>query len=142
MVPPENPIEQALTTYKAAVFAKDLEAFAALYDQNVHVFDMWGEWSYSGIDAWRKIAANWFNSLGTEKVCVGVVDVQSSSGIDLAVGSAILTFTAVSEDGKVLRSLTNRMTLAMRRCGQTWKIVHEHTSAPIDHGTGKVILRR
>lgn len=142
MVTPESPIAQALEAYKVAVFAKDIEAFVALYDQNVHVFDMWREWSYTGIDAWREMASNWFNSLGSEKVVVGVADMQSTTANDLAIGHAVLTFTAVSEDGKELRSLNNRVTLAMRRYGGTWKVVHEHTSAPVNHSTGKVVLRR
>ena len=32
--------------------AKDVDAFAALFDVDVRVFDMWGVWSYDGIAAW------------------------------------------------------------------------------------------
>jgi len=37
-----NPFLHALAMYAEAVYSKDLEAFTALYDQDVHVFDMWG----------------------------------------------------------------------------------------------------
>jgi ketosteroid isomerase-like protein len=79
------------------------------------------------------MAEGWFGSLGTERVVVTVCDVASSTGMDLALGHATLTFTAMSAEGKELRSLDNRLTIAMRRTGDSWKIFHEHTSAPIDH---------
>ncbi|WP_404615797.1 hypothetical protein [Rhodanobacter hydrolyticus] len=46
-----DPVVQILDSYKAAVFAKDVDAFAALYDDDVHVFDMWGAWSLQGIQS-------------------------------------------------------------------------------------------
>jgi hypothetical protein len=36
-----------------AVLAKDVEAFVALYDADVRIFDPFGAWSHRGIDAWR-----------------------------------------------------------------------------------------
>ncbi|CAB3778191.1 hypothetical protein LMG28614_00563 [Paraburkholderia ultramafica] len=41
----DNPILLVLDRYKAAVFAKDVDSFVALYDGDVLVFDMWGVWS-------------------------------------------------------------------------------------------------
>ncbi len=61
---------------------------------------------------------------------------------DLALGHATLTYTAVSAEGKELRSLDNRITLALRRMGNAWKIFHEHTSGPIDHKTMKGLIKR
>ena len=42
----------------------------------------------------------------------------------------------------VLRSLSNRMTVVLRRRDGEWKVVHEHTSAPIEHETLKARLQR
>jgi ketosteroid isomerase-like protein len=36
----DNPILQVLDDYKAAVFAKDVDSFVALYDRDVLVFDI------------------------------------------------------------------------------------------------------
>ena len=52
------------------------------------------------------------------------------------------TYTAISAEGKELRSLDNRITLALRRVGNEWKIFHEHTSGPIDHKTMKGTIKR
>jgi ketosteroid isomerase-like protein len=137
-----DPILQALAQYTAAVYAKDLDAFLAIYDADVHVFDMWDGWQLRGIAAWRDMAAGWFSSLGTERVVVSAGDVVSTATGDLAVGYATLTFKAVSAEGVELRSLDNRVTLALRRTDGVWKIFHEHTSAPIDHKSLKATIKR
>ncbi len=137
-----NPVTALLEGYKAAVHAKDADAFAALYDANVRVFDMWGEWSCEGIDAWRAMAVGWFQSLASERVIVGVDDLRMELADDLATAQAFLTYTAVSAEGRELRSMNNRLTLVARRKEGAWKIVHEHTSAPADFSTSKLLLRR
>jgi uncharacterized protein (TIGR02246 family) len=135
-------IARVLGAYQSAVLAKDVEAFCALYDDDVHVFDMWGSWSCRGLPAWRAMAADWFGSLGAERVKVDVADLEVHGNGDFAAAHAFLRFTAVSPEGQVLRALDNRVSLALQRQAGAWKIVHEHTSAPVDFGTGKVVLRR
>jgi ketosteroid isomerase-like protein len=142
MNPEPTPFQQVLRAYQAAVRAKDVEAFLAIYADDLQVFDMWGGWSLRGIDAWRRMATEWFGSLGSEYVVVDFDEVEGSVDGALAVGRALLGYTAYSADGQRLRSLDNRITVAMRRTGETWKIFHEHTSAPIDHETTKAMLRR
>lgn len=137
-----NPILQVLDDYKAAVFAKDVDSFVALYDPDVLVFDMWGVWSYNGIAAWREMVSGWFGSLGTERVVVDFSDAQTIVTQDLAVAHAFVTYKAVSADGVDLRSMNNRLTVTLRQKGDGWKIVHQHTSAPIDFETAKVIFKR
>jgi ketosteroid isomerase-like protein len=136
-----DPFVQILDSYKTAVLAKDVDAFVALYDDNVHIFDMWGTWSLRGIESWRNMASEWFSSLGTERVIVDVKDAQSTLVGELAIGHAILTYTAVSAEGKELRSLSNRITMALKRTGESWEVIHEHTSAPVDHHSSKAILQ-
>jgi uncharacterized protein (TIGR02246 family) len=135
-------IEQVLEAYKAAVFAKDVDAFVALYDQEVRVFDMWGAWSYAGIAAWRGMVADWFGSLGSERVVIEMNDVQVIVAHDLAVAHAFVTYAGVSAEGKELRAMQNRLTWALKQNDGRWKIVHEHTSAPVDFETSKVLLQR
>jgi ketosteroid isomerase-like protein len=137
-----NPFLHALATYAEAVRAKDVDAFASLYDQDIHVFDMWGTWSLRGLTAWRDMAAGWFSSLGDEQVVVTFDSESSTVAGDIAIGYAVLTYTAIAPDGTKLRSLSNRATMALRKTGDSWKIFHEHTSAPIDHQSQQAILRR
>lgn len=50
-------IEQVLQRYAAAVQAKDVDSFIALYANNVRIFDMRDRWSYDGAEAWRAMAS-------------------------------------------------------------------------------------
>lgn len=128
-----DPVLRMIDSYKQAVRNKDIEAFCALYDVDIHIFDMWGKWSMRGLDAWREMASGWFNSLGTEQVIVEASHIESAVTTEMAIGHAILSFTAVSAKGEKLRSLDNRITVALKRTGDSWKVIHEHTSVPIDH---------
>ena len=137
-----DPFLQTLQAYRDAVLAKDVDAFVALYDADVHVFDMWNDWSLRGLAAWRRMAEGWFGSLGDERVRVEFDDIHSTISDALICGHATVTYTALSATDTALRSLSNRMTLALRRTNGGWKVVHEHTSAPIDHASMKPVLQR
>ncbi|WP_345454304.1 SgcJ/EcaC family oxidoreductase [Deinococcus aluminii] len=136
-----NP-ERVLEAYKAAVYAKDVDAFMSLYDEDVQVFDMWGTWSYDGAAAWRGMVTDWFASLGTERVVVDMEEVQTILTDEVAVAHAFVTYRGVSAEGQALRAMQNRLTCVLKQRGGTWKIVHEHSSAPADFETSKVILQR
>jgi len=140
MTDQSTPFETLLAAYRAAVLSKDVDAFVALYDEDVRVFYMWGSWSLRGIAAWRVMAAEWFGSLGDERVIVSTDALESTVAGEMAVGHAILSYTAVDAEGRTLRSLTNRITMALHHTGGRWKIIHEHTSAPVDHETLKAML--
>jgi ketosteroid isomerase-like protein len=138
----QDPFLRLLESYKAAVLAKDVEAFLAIYDDDLHVFDMWGKWSLRGLDLWRGLIDEWFSSLGDEHVVVSFDEAASTQIGGLVVGHAILKYTALSAEGREIRSLDNRMTVAARETHESWKIFHEHTSAPIDPASAKAILQR
>jgi uncharacterized protein (TIGR02246 family) len=139
----DQSIKPVVDGYAAAVRDKDVDAFVALYDPDVQVFDMWGAWAYRGADAWRAMATEWFGSLGTDQVAVEMDDVETVASGDVAVVHAFVTYKGLSAEGRELRAMTNRLSWALRRQpGGEWKIVHEHSSAPADFETGKVVLRR
>lgn len=135
-------VDALLEEYRGAVHAKDVDRFVAIFADDVRVFDMWGTWSHDGIDAWREMAEGWFGSLGDELVRVEFDDVQATVRDDVAVLSAFVTFAGLSADGDELRSLNNRLTWGLHKTGGRWKVVHEHTSAPVEMATGKVDLTR
>jgi uncharacterized protein (TIGR02246 family) len=138
----ETPVTQAMDAYSAAVNAKDVDAFVRIYDDNVHVFDSWGQWEYVGIKAWHEMVTQWFGSLGDERVEVEFTDVRSVVGDELAFGHAAVTFTAISSEGNRLRAMTNRLSVGLEKRGGVWKIVHEHTSLPIDMESGTALFSR
>ena len=138
-----GPIEEVLEGYRTAVSAKDVDAFVALYDDDARVFDMWGRWSYDGLAEWRNLVADWFGSLGDDQVVVELHDVGTVVGDDVAAAHGVVTFTGLSAGGEELRAIDNRVTWVLRRAGDdAWKIVHEHTSMPIDLETSKPVPRQ
>ena len=142
MSDPEKQVLRALDTYKSAVLAKNAETFMHLYDPEVRVFDAWGVWSYEGAAAWRIAVEGWFSSLRDETVRVSFEGVKIVSEPGFASMSAFATYTAISAQGQELRAMQNRISWMLRTRGHVLRVVHEHTSAPIDHATTKAILHR
>ncbi|MGF6737590.1 YybH family protein [Paraburkholderia atlantica] len=138
----DHPILQVLEGYTAAVWAKDVDAFVALYDRDAVIFDMWGTWSYNGIASWRAMAEGWFGALGADRVIVDFSEAQTMAAADLAVIHAFATYKAVDANGQELRAMDNRLTMTLRQQADGWKIVYQHTSSPVEAGTAQVIFRR
>ena len=138
----DKSIAQILESYKAAVLARDADAFMRLYDADVRVFDTWGVWSYDGAEPWRRAVEAWFTSLGAERVKVTFEDVRSTPGRDVAIVSAIVTYAGISAQGEPLRAMLNWITWGLKTIGHVPRIVHEHTSAPVGFDDMKAILQR
>ena len=135
-------LDSLFETYKNAVFQKDVEAFASIFDENVRVFDMWQQWSLDGLTAWREMAKGWFDSLGTNRDVITFEDIQIEATDEMATATAFVRFAAVSEKGEELRYLQNRLTWVARKKEEGWKIIHQHTSGPVDPKAMKVMLKR
>jgi ketosteroid isomerase-like protein len=138
----EKQIHRVIGSYEAAVFAKDVETFMRLYHPTVRVFDAWGVWLYEDAPSWRRAVEAWFTSLRSERVKVSFSEVQTTTEQALATVSAIVTYAAESAQGQPLRSMHNRITWVLRETGHVFRIVHEHTSAPIGFEDSKAILSR
>ena len=134
-------LQSLFDRYKQTVYQKDAEAFLDLFDENVRVLDMWA-WTYDGLAAWREMVTGWFANLGADRDVVTFDDVRIQQSGDMAVASAIARFAAVSEKGEELRFLQNRLTWVARQQNGVWKIIHEHSSGPVDGSTMKVLLHR
>jgi ketosteroid isomerase-like protein len=140
MTEPEKIVARFLKAYQDTAQAKDLEGHLALFSEEVLVFDTWEAWSFQGIEAMRAMVIEWFGSLGTEHPVVEHEGMQASGTSEMVMGAAILKFSAVSAEGKTLRSLQNRFTWVLRSQGGSWRIVHQHASVPIS-GELKAILQ-
>ena len=139
----QNTVQRLLRTYREAAFAKDIEAFIAIYDDDIEAFDMWGpEWLYQGVQSWRGMVERWFGGLGDKRVLVEMEQVRINEMQGAAFVSTFVKYTALSATGERLRSLVNRMTWLLEPKEGNWKVIHEHTSAPADHATLRVSLGR
>lgn len=138
----EEALTQIIEGYKSAVLAKDVEAFMRLYDAKVRVFDAWGVWSYDDAASWRHTVEGWFGSLGEERVQVSFDDVAVSATGDSAIVSAIVTYASIAPDGRMLRSMQNRLSWGIQKSADSHRIVHEHTSMPVGFEDMKAITQQ
>lgn len=138
----DHPIHHFLAVYRAAALARDVEAFVALYADDIQVFDMWGTWRHDGLPAWRALVEGWFGSNPGDRIVVEFSEVHDTVGSDLAAVHAFVTFRAEAPDGTVLRSLDNRLSATLRRQGSTWKVFHQHSSVPVEMASGAPLFRR
>jgi uncharacterized protein (TIGR02246 family) len=135
-------VRALLDVYSESAYAKDVDRFMTMYAPEVRIFDLWGSWEISGATAWREGIAGWFGSLGDDRVVVEFDDVAVVSSGDLATITAMVGYSAESAAGDRVRQMTNRLTWVLSRTDAAWLVSHEHTSAPVDDATGKVILSR
>ncbi|HEY4247093.1 MAG TPA: nuclear transport factor 2 family protein [Lacunisphaera sp.] len=128
-------INGLITRYCTAALKKDAGAMLRLYDENVLLFDMWDRSAVRGLAEWAPIVRDWLGGLGSETVHVEFEQVDVQAGTDVAVLTAFVHFQARDATGAMLREMRNRLTWSLVRRGVDWKILHQHTSIPIDSKT-------
>jgi uncharacterized protein (TIGR02246 family) len=135
-------VRALLTQYSDSAYRKDVDGFISMYAADVRVFDLWGSWEVSGASNWREGNAGWFGSLGAARVVVEFSEVDVSVGGDLATVAAMIQYSGESPEGSIEREMANRLTWVLARVDGAWRVTHEHTSAPVDMESSKVILSR
>ena len=60
----------------------------------------------------------------------------------MALMDAFVTFRAVSADDRPLRAMDSRLSWVLMAGRDGWKIVHEHTSVPLDPQSGQAMMTR
>ncbi|RYY84106.1 MAG: hypothetical protein EOO15_20075 [Chitinophagaceae bacterium] len=124
-------IDDFFVQYPEYVWSKDAAALVRLYDAQAVLFDMWDEGFQLDPSAWAKTIVDWLGGLGEERVKVSFDMLRIRRSADTAFASALVQFQALSKEGAVLRSMKNRMTLVFSKSEDRWKVLHQHTSAPI-----------
>ena len=135
-------LQDILQKYSQSILEKDLEGFCSLYDDNVLVYDMWQQWTYKGINEWKKNVHDWFSSLGELRDKVSFDDIEIVEKQEMALVTAIVRFAAIDQQAIELRFLQNRFSWVLCKKENGWKIIHQHSSSPIDFETMKPILEK
>jgi ketosteroid isomerase-like protein len=132
-------IQDYFAIYERSAWEKDTESMIGLYHDNVVIFDMWNQGYQTGLRDWSVIIKNWFDSLKEEKVIVSfeMIEIHESDNVGFA--NALITFQAVSTGDAILRSMRNRITLGFTKEEEVWKVIHQHTSAPINSTLGAIL---
>lgn len=125
-------LQDFFTIYKQSAWDKDTESMVGLYDDNVVIFDMWNQGYQTGLKEWSVVIKDWLGSLGDEKVNVIFEMTEIHESTDVGFGSALISYQAISTSNTIVRSMKNRITLGFIKQKDEWKVVHQHTSAPIN----------
>lgn len=127
-----NQLQDFFNIYAQAAWDKDIEKMTGLYGEQVVIFDMWDKGYQTGLPAWAEVIKEWLSNLGEEKVKVMFEMMELHESGDVGFGSALITYQAIATDDTVLRSMKNRITIGFRKEQDVWKVIHQHTSAPIN----------
>jgi ketosteroid isomerase-like protein len=120
------------TIYKQTAWNKDINSMIALYDDEVVIYDMWEKGYQTGLVDWSGVIKDWLSSLGEEKVNVNFEMINVRESGDVGFGNSLVSYQAIAPDTTILRSMKNRITIGFHKKNGVWKVIHQHTSAPIN----------
>lgn len=122
----------------AAVHAKDIDGLMASVAPNIESFDVLAQLHYSGADAVRRRAEQWFSSYRTE-IGYELRDVAVAAGDDVAFCRYLYHVSGTTTGGDQVSMWVRATTCCQKRDGR-WIITHEHQSVPFDVASGKALL--
>jgi ketosteroid isomerase-like protein len=82
----------------------------------------------------------WFDSLGDNLCEARFAEVVATVRDDVAFAHAAVRYAEVTAEGEQADAMMNRITMALELRKGEWKIVHEHTSLPLDMETAQGIF--
>lgn len=129
-------IQAFLDTWTGALRARDTDAYAACYTDDVRVFDGMNPPEYKDLEEWKRMIVGWFGDLETEPDLT-LEDVRAEVSDDLVVVTSYAGYSDLPKDGTERRVMWCRQTDILRRTDDGWRICHEHSSIPFDMETGK-----
>ena len=133
-------VQEVLENYKTSVSERDVEKFLRSYSEKIDLYDCWTKWECNGLKEWRKSVESWFQELSEEGLNLKVTfsDMSIEEGESVAFAKCAITYAAyVQSSSEIVRQITNRFTFGLCKVDESWQIVHEHSSLPIDPATGK-----
>ena len=133
-------IKDFFEIYQNAAWTKDAKSMINLYAEQAVIFDMWDQGYISNSSEWKQIIIDWLGSLEEEKLKVDFEMVKFHPSDNIGFASALIQFQAISSEGAVIRRMKNRITLGFLKFDDRWKVVHQHTSAPISSNDLTAIL--
>jgi uncharacterized protein (TIGR02246 family) len=130
-------IRRLLDDWVKAIRAEDVDGIMTSYAPDVRAFDAIARLQFKGAEAYRK---HWEACLA---MCPGqlfeIHDLDIAVRDDLAFGHYLARCGGTGPDGKEQVGWT-RATVCLRKTGGTWRVVHEHFSAPFDPESGKALF--
>lgn len=123
--------ETVLERYSEAVRTLDKDAMLALYSPQMRVFDMMAPFELRGPEGFANRIESWFSEVDAKDARAEASDVEVRTADGLASMTMFMRYSDAGENGE-RRSMTNRLTWILEQEGDDWKIIHEHTSVPLN----------
>ncbi|MGU3345715.1 YybH family protein [Pseudomonas monsensis] len=131
-------IQSLINTYREAVMSKNVEQVMALYVDDIVSFDAIKALQFKGKAAYR---AHWEACM---EMCAGphvfeFHELAIETADNLAFAHWVAHCGGTNDKGET-QSCWMRATACYRLVGGTWKIAHEHWSAPFDPMSGATLF--
>ena len=121
-----------------ATRAKNVDEAMVSIAPDIVLFDVVNPLRYSGSDALKKRAEEWFSSF-QGPIEYEISELSVSAGDTLAFSHSLNHVNATNNDGKKI-DMWWRATAGYRKIDDSWMITHEHMSVPFDVQSGKASL--
>ena len=124
----ESAIRELITSWAAAVRAKDLQGILAHHADDFLMFDVPPPFESRGIKDYQK---TWdlFYSAQPEPVAFDIQRLDIVVGSDVAFAVALMQCAEINKNGQRI-PLDFRLTVGLRKINGQWIIMHEHHSIP------------
>ena len=133
----ESEVLNVFESWLRAARASDLEAIVSHYSPDIVAYDAVARLEFRGVDAYRK---HWEMCMSMcENPMFEAKAPEIGASGDLAFLHTLLRCGAVDDKG-VENASWMRLTVAYRKFGATWRVVHEHFSLPFDMQTNQVLF--
>jgi uncharacterized protein (TIGR02246 family) len=123
----ETAVRVLLTSWAAAVRAKDLRGVLAHHAQDISMFDVPPPFESRGIDEYEETWAL-FYAAQPEPVAFDIKQLDVVAGSDVAFAYALMQCAEIAGGRRV--PLDFRLTVGLRKVDGHWTVVHEHHSVP------------
>ena len=131
----ETRIRQRLGMIIEGLRAKDLDALARIYTEDVVSFDVEPPLQHVGVAAKLR---NWTNVFAFfDKVDYELRDLTLTVGDEVAFGHAFGRLSGTLRNGTATSGMWVRATFCLRKIDGEWLVAHDQVSVPFDIATGK-----
>jgi uncharacterized protein (TIGR02246 family) len=121
-----------------AVRAKDVDTVMSHHAPDILTFDVVNPLQYTGLDAARKRAEEWFSSF-QGPIGYEIRDLSIATGDDVAFCHYLFRVSGTLTGGEKV-GMWVRTTSCYRKIDGTWLVMHEHNSVPFNTETGRASL--
>ncbi|MFC4352921.1 YybH family protein [Fodinicurvata halophila] len=133
----EQEIRAALDSLLKTVSSKDVDAIMDFYAPDIVAYDAIAALQFKGAEAYGEHWRQCLSMCG--ELSMEASDIHIATAGDLATSYYLHRCAGVDDKGEE-QACWMRATVVWRRQGGSWKIIHDHFSAPFDPESGQALM--